>query len=724
MPSTQSIQSPRSATIARSIENGWQMPARLYADAQVHQIEQEAIFKKAWQCVGRASTLAKTGDYLTAQLGDVPVVVVRDAEGRLHGHVNACRHRLHPVALGESGCKQLFQCRYHGWTYNHDGALRAAPGVEGCAGFDKEALGLIPVRVDTFRGFVFANADPEAEDLHTFLGKAGELAEQFDIDFASWDHAGTFTYDVEADWKLFAENSLECYHCPLVHQDTFAAHVGTLPKDYITREFENVLSQVAPITLAPGVDDASQLKGFRLVFIWPSTFLSVDDFVGIVARITPTGPQRTRFTVDTFVQPGADPQAVQEWLDVYDRTFQEDKEVVTAQQRGYNAGMIAQGRLMANREASIQMFQRRTWSALQQDPRLAYADGGPAGPIGLPLAQANAIAVAVTQDTSDETAADPARPPRPWEGELRISAFEPGAEGVAVLTLTPPAGTTLPAWQPGAHIDLILPNGLERQYSLCGDPRDTGQWRIGVLREPGSRGGSAFVHEQLRSLGLVKVRGPRNHFPLPEAGHYRFVAGGIGITPILAMVRQAEREGKDWQLLYGGRSLASMAFLQELGAYGDRVVIAPQDTHGLLDLAAYLNDAPDGTAVCACGPEPLLGALAGACADRPAVSLHVERFAAAPQDAAANTEFDVELRRSGVSLHVRKDQTVLEAVREAGVSVYTSCESGVCGTCETPVLEGKPEHRDAVLTEKERAAGKSMMICVSRCKSDKLVLDL
>ncbi|WP_160386831.1 SRPBCC family protein [Pseudomonas sp. PB101] len=714
--------SPVSAAISESIENGWQMPAQLYAGPHIHQIEQDAIFKKAWQCVGRESMLAKAGDYITGQLGDVPIVVVRDTEGRLLGHVNACRHRLHPVALGESGCKQLFQCRYHGWTYTHEGALRAAPGVEGCSGFQKEDLGLIPIRVDTFRGFVFANADMDAEDLHSFLGNAEELAQKYAIDFANWDHMGTITYDVDADWKLFAENSLECYHCPLVHQHTFAAHVGTLPKDYITSEFENVLSQYAPITLAPGVDDASALKGFRLIFVWPCTFISVDDFVGIVARITPTGPQRTRFTVDTFIPPGADPVAVEQWLDVYDRTFQEDKEVVAAQQRGYISGMIPQGRLMAHREASIQMFQRRTWRALQQDQRLAHVGGSAPQTINLHVVEVDAIDGA-NEEGSGRFATSGAK--RAWEGELEIAAFEPGAEGVAVITLKPHDGDRLPEWQAGAHIDLILSNGLERQYSLCNAPGDTSQWRIGVLREPNSRGGSAYVHEQLQAQGRVKVRGPRNHFPLPEAEHYRFVAGGIGITPILAMIQLAERQGKSWQLLYGGRSLASMAFVDELRAYGDRVTIAPQDTHGLLDLTAYLGDAPSDTAVCACGPGPLLNALASVCSKLPSVSLHVEHFTPAPPASTAeNTEFDLELRRSEQTLRVRKDQTVLDAVREAGLSIYSSCESGVCGTCETTVLEGAPDHRDVVLGEKERASGQSMMICVSRCKSEKLVLDL
>ncbi|MGX9221951.1 PDR/VanB family oxidoreductase (plasmid) [Massilia varians] len=321
----------------------------------------------------------------------------------------------------------------------------------------------------------------------------------------------------------------------------------------------------------------------------------------------------------------------------------------------------------------------------------------------------------------------PAQPParQVWEGELDIVAFEPGADGVALITLAAQGGSKLPAWEAGAHIDLILGNGIERQYSLCGDPGEPGRWRIGVLREPRSRGGSAFVHEQLQALGKVRARGPRNHFALPEAEEYRFVAGGIGITPILAMVREAERRGKHWKLLCGGRSLSSMAFVDELRAYGERVTIAPQDSHGLLKLAAYLDGAPAGTAVCACGPEPLLDALGAVCGALPSVSLHLERFAPAAQPPVAdNTEFELELRKSGRTLRVRKDQSVLDAARAAGATVYTSCESGVCGTCETAVLDGMPDHRDVVLSTQEKAGGRTMMVCVSRCKSAKLILDL
>jgi ferredoxin-NADP reductase len=590
--------------------------------------------------------------------------------------------------------------------------------MEGCSDFDKEELGLISVNVGTFRGLVFANLDSDAEDLCSYLGNAEGLANEMDIHVSNLNHAATYTYDIDADWKLFAENSLECYHCPLVHQDTFASYVGTLPKDYITREFENVLSQVAPITRAPGVDDTSKLKGFRLLYIWPSTFISEDDFVAIVARITATGAQRTRFTVDAFVKPDVDPEAVAQWLDVYDRTFQEDKEVVLAQQTGYNSGTVPQGRLMVNREASIKMFQRRTWDALGQDPRVFGQQQSSAA------ATTSLKSIPVTVLPTPARASGAERTKQFWEGDLNVATVESVADGVALVSLVSREGETLPAWQPGAHIDLILPNGLERQYSLCGDVSEKGRWQIGVLREPNSRGGSSFVHDGLLDHGCVKVRGPRNHFKMPDARHYRFVAGGIGITPILAMIRQAEATGKEWSLLYGGRTRSSMAFLDELQGYGGRVRIQPQDQYGLLDLNGYLADAPEGTAVCACGPQPLLDALTTVCDALPQIQLHVEHFTAVPVDRSRDTEFEVELRKSNRTVTVPKDQSLLQVVRQAGVQVYSSCETGVCGTCETAVLDGDPDHRDMVLSEDEKAAGLSMMICVSRCKSNKLVLDL
>ncbi|MFL9655402.1 PDR/VanB family oxidoreductase [Streptomyces sp. PB17] len=310
-----------------------------------------------------------------------------------------------------------------------------------------------------------------------------------------------------------------------------------------------------------------------------------------------------------------------------------------------------------------------------------------------------------------------------YEAELVVARRETAADGVLVLTLRHPLGEPLPAWEPGAHVDVVLGPGLERQYSLCGDPADRAQWRIAVLREREGRGGSAYVHGELRAGDEVRVRGPRNNFRLEPAPRYRFVAGGIGITPVLPMLAAAEEAGAEWTLLYGGRTRAAMAFTQEVARFGDRVTIVPEDESGLLDLGPVLDGLAPDTLVYCCGPGPLLDAVEARC---PAGSLRVERFRPkeADGDAPAEAEFDVVLARSGRTVVVPPGVSVLDAVRGAGVEVLYSCTEGTCGTCETEVVEGDPEHRDSVLTEEERAAGETMLICVSRCRGRRLVLDL
>ncbi|MEH0628412.1 PDR/VanB family oxidoreductase [Streptomyces stelliscabiei] len=309
---------------------------------------------------------------------------------------------------------------------------------------------------------------------------------------------------------------------------------------------------------------------------------------------------------------------------------------------------------------------------------------------------------------------------------LEISAKETVAEGVVALTLGHPAGTRLPDWTPGSHIELMLPEGTIRHYSLCGNRWDAYTYRIAVLREPRGRGGSLYVHDALRPGARVGVGGPRNHFPLVPSEKYLFIAGGIGITPLLPMVQQAELLGADWQLLYGGRTRASMAFAEELSvAYGERLHLVPQDECGLLDLDAWLGTPRADTKVYCCGPGPLLAAVEAACADWAPYSLRTERFSAVEQTAPVRgTPFEVELRRTGRIVTVTQDVSVLDAVRRAGVDVLASCEQGTCGTCLTPVLQGRPDHRDSILANHERAANTCMFPCVSRSCDDRLVLDL
>ena len=309
--------------------------------------------------------------------------------------------------------------------------------------------------------------------------------------------------------------------------------------------------------------------------------------------------------------------------------------------------------------------------------------------------------------------------------ELRVAGRSVAATGVVTLDLAAADGQMLPAWSPGAHIDLHLPNGLVRQYSLCGQVRDRSRWRVAVLREPAGRGGSACVHDQLAVGDVVAGGGPRNHFVYTPAARSLFIAGGIGITPLLPMIDAAEADGVDWTLVYGGRTLDAMAFHEQLRALGDRVRLLPQDRHGLLPVRELLAAEPRETEVYCCGPEGLLAAVEAHHADRDPARLHVERFAPAERDPdAVDTTFTVTLQRSGRSLTVPADRSILQTLEEAGVEVESSCEEGSCGTCETPVRGGRPDHRDSVLTPVEREAGETMMVCVSRSLTAELVLDL
>jgi cytochrome P450/ferredoxin-NADP reductase len=311
------------------------------------------------------------------------------------------------------------------------------------------------------------------------------------------------------------------------------------------------------------------------------------------------------------------------------------------------------------------------------------------------------------------------------ESDLRVAGRREVADGIVELTLVDPTGAPLPAWTAGAHVDLVLDPSLTRQYSLCGSATDRGSWKIGVLRDPNSRGGSVHVHDELAEGSTVRVRGPRNHFPLHPSPRYQFIAGGIGITPILAMIEAAESRGAEWSLLYGGRSRASMAFLDKLEG-DDRVTVWPEDEEGLLDLASVLDTPRPDTLVYCCGPGALLDAVEEGCASWPDGSLHVERFAAkaveAPEDALDS--FDVECSRSGVTVKVTEGASIFDELESAGVNVLGSCMEGVCGTCEADVLEGTPDHRDSVLSRSERERGATIMLCVSRSLSEKLVLDV
>ncbi|WP_040837094.1 PDR/VanB family oxidoreductase [Nocardia brevicatena] len=298
---------------------------------------------------------------------------------------------------------------------------------------------------------------------------------------------------------------------------------------------------------------------------------------------------------------------------------------------------------------------------------------------------------------------------------LVVDNMRDEASDVLCFTLRAANGEPLPTWRPGAHIDLFLPSGRQRQYSLCGDPDDRSRYRLAVRRIPHGDGGSIEMHRAIRRGDPLHARGPRNAFTFVDAPSYLFIAGGIGITPILPMVRAAGDRG---HLVYVGRSRATMPFLGELP---DTAEIRPDDEYGIPDIPELLRRAEPGAAVYVCGPPPMLDAARRSMfAVNPTGSLHTERFSAEP--VTDGSEFDLTLARTGLTIRVGADETTLAAIQRVIPDALYSCRQGFCGTCKTAVLAGEVDHRDRTLPGTERA--EHMLPCVSRAAGDELVIDL
>lgn len=314
---------------------------------------------------------------------------------------------------------------------------------------------------------------------------------------------------------------------------------------------------------------------------------------------------------------------------------------------------------------------------------------------------------------------------------VRVRSMTWQAEGVLSVELTALDGGMLPPFDAGAHVELQLPlpgGTVSRSYSLCNDPRESHRYVVGIGRDRASRGGSRWVHEQLRPGALLRIGAPRNHFRLNEAApSFALLAGGIGITPLLAMARRLHTLGKPVRALLAARDRASAAFVDEWRALVPETTLhLDAEAGGPPDLHAWLAALPRDTSVYCCGPAPMLDAFERACAALGLADAHVERFTAAPPapDAPAPGACTLVLERSGREIAVPADKSLLDALLEAGVDVPYSCFEGVCGTCETRVLDGEIDHRDGVLSAVERKRGDVMMVCVSRCKGARLVLDL
>ena len=314
--------------------------------------------------------------------------------------------------------------------------------------------------------------------------------------------------------------------------------------------------------------------------------------------------------------------------------------------------------------------------------------------------------------------------------QVRVKRISYEAENINSYELVALAGGDLTPFTAGCHIDLHLPNGMIRSYSLLNDQSERNRYVVAVNKDVASRGGSSFIHETMRVGDIINISPPRNNFALQEdATHSVLIAGGIGITPLLSMIRRLEALGRSWQLFYAARTRVAAAFLDELnslrsGIHSNLHVNFDQEPPGrMLDLSQIVKDVPSNAHLYCCGPVPMLEAFEAATAHLPDDHVHVEYFKA-KEKPAAEGGFDVKLARSNQTITVRAGQTILDALLNAGIAASYACREGVCGTCETQVIEGIPDHRDLFLSKEEQAASKTMMICCSGSKSPTLVLDI
>ncbi len=298
------------------------------------------------------------------------------------------------------------------------------------------------------------------------------------------------------------------------------------------------------------------------------------------------------------------------------------------------------------------------------------------------------------------------------------------AERVIGLTLESHEDVALPSWEPGAHIDLILPGGVVRQYSLYGNRKNPRQYQIGILLEPDGAA-STFIDKGVKEGDTICIGRPRNHFGLAPFHRYILIAGGVGITPFLPMLESFEAQHKPWTLYYAGRSQSSMAFFDYLSKFKDKVVFAPKTAGQRLDLKSILGTAQPDTAVYCCGPSRMIETVSDLCLGVWSKgAIYLERFTPIERKTDENRPFKIRLERSNLTLDVPADRSAIDVIADAGVFIPCSCKEGTCGSCEVDVLEGVPDHRDSVLTEEERDSNSCMMVCISRSKTPLLIIDV
>lgn len=336
------------------LAEGWSPPTTWYHDAGIHRFEQEMIFRRRWQYGAPRQQLHRPGDVVVTDAGGVPVVLTCDATGQVRGFVNMCRHRGYAVAT-ECGHRRLLTCRYHGWSYDLDGKLVAAPGCKDDAGFRQQEMGLIPVAVDSWGPIVFVNADPQARPLREAHPKLEEILtyREFDPDPANYELYKRYVYDIESNWKLWYDNAVECYHCPTIHSGTFNTAYETGHGKVDAIEVDGLLSQRFQPAKGAVSDNSYRSSNYRGLEMFPGFIFIQQDDIMMIAQMAPVGPEKTKFVVDMFGQKSSDPERVAGWCDIWDKTFQEDAAAVEIQQTGLRTNRMPRSRFLPGREKSV-----------------------------------------------------------------------------------------------------------------------------------------------------------------------------------------------------------------------------------------------------------------------------------------------------------------------------------------------------------------------------------
>ena len=362
------------AAVEAALDADLTFPARWYSDPAIYDFELDSIFTRSWVIAGPLDRLANPGDHIVCRAAHVPILVTRGRDGELRGFVNVCRHRAYPVAT-EDGCRQLLQCAYHAWTYELDGSLNRAPRAEAEPGFDKADFSLVPVAVDTWGPLVWVNPDPNAPPLREAYPGFEPMAQEHGMDFSGYVYHSRSSYDVPANWKVWVENASECYHCPTIHRESFADAWNV---DHGTYQYMNQDRLLGQFTVPnPKAREFGNATGeFRYIFVWPSSFIVMDEHVAFPGIITPTGPETCVSHSHFYAREGLDSEFVAGWVEMYDKTLREDADAVRVQQPGLRSRLVPNGRLMPASESAISRFHRMVWESFKESLGVAAGEPG------------------------------------------------------------------------------------------------------------------------------------------------------------------------------------------------------------------------------------------------------------------------------------------------------------------------------------------------------------